>query len=167
MNRRIFIPTLLIGTLLAGSAGLTFAEPGPGRDGYGRGGNCARSVDERGEHFKKRLQMMAVALGLSQEQQDQIKQLLSKHFEQSQGLREQLRQNRDTLRQQMRSSNFDEQSFRTQAEKQADLKTDMMVAQAKLKQQIDAILTPEQQKKAETLRQLRGEGRHGRHGMDW
>ena len=40
----------------------------------------------------------------------------------------------------------------------------MMVQQARTKQQIFAVLTPEQQQKAEKLRGMRGEGFFGKQG---
>ncbi|MFK5927122.1 MAG: hypothetical protein QM483_10870, partial [Desulfuromusa sp.] len=50
--------------------------------------------------------------------------------------------------------------------KHADLKTDMMVQRAKTKQQVLAVLTPEQQQKAEKLRGMHGEGFFGKYHGD-
>ena len=165
MKKRVLITTVLIGTLATAGIGLAFN----GSDrmmGYGRNGNCTATGAEQNARLEHRLGMMTEILGLNDQQQEQIKQLLATHFAQNRGLREQLQQSRDALREQQRSSSFDEQAFRTLAEKQANLKIELMVARGKLKQQIYALLTPEQQDKAERLQQLRGGRHHGRHGME-
>jgi protein CpxP len=79
-------------------------------------------------------------------------------------MRTEMEASRKTLREYKQGNNFDESEFRAIAQKHADLKTEMMVQQAKTKQQIFAVLTPEQRQKAEKLRGMRGEGLFGKHG---
>ena len=162
MKPRILLPTILMATMLAGGASLALAE----RDPWGGGpGHCGKSEDQS-ERLEHRMARMTEVLDLNEQQQEQIKQLMTAQFEQTQDLQGQLRQNRDALRQQLHGVDFDEQSFRAMAGKQAGLKTEMLVSRAKLKLQINALLSPEQQQKAEKLLQLRENRRHGRHGFD-
>jgi protein CpxP len=164
MKRQIIIPTLMIGALLAG--GVTLATAKPWGSGYGNcGGQSQRmTAEQHEERMEHRLEMMSEILGLSENQEEQIEALFKANYEQNYARREQMRASRDELREKMHAENFNEAEFRTLAEQQAQLKTDLMVERAKIKQQVFAILTPEQQEKADKLMELRGHGKHGRHG---
>jgi protein CpxP len=165
MKNRILISTLLLTTLFAAGGSLAVAGPGFGRGGFGQDGKCGKTLEDSGERLVQRLAMLAEVLDLNEQQQGQINQLLTSHFEQSQNLRQQAQQNSADLRDQLYAKTFDEQGVRLLAEKQAGFKTELLVARAKLKQQIYQVLTPEQQEKAEKLRQLREAGGRGRRGM--
>lgn len=171
MKKQILIPALIIGTLF--TATLVLAGPG----GYGRGG-CddngpgAMNGKHHEERVEKRLEVMTTVLELTDDQQSQIKSLFDQRHQGKQQLREQMRASRDAMREAKNTSPFNEADFRTKAAAHAELKADMMVEHVELKQQIHALLTPEQQKKAETLGDLmgkKGKGKHGkgRHGGDF
>ena len=166
MKKGMVIPTLLLGSLLFGSLSPVFANPGWGND-FGTGESCPGTVDEHNKRLEHRMAMMAEILDLNQDQQGQIRQLLADHFAQNQGKREELKMNRETLREQLRSYSFDAQSFRALAGKHAELKTELLVGRARMKQQIFAILTHEQQEKAEKLLNLRGPNHHDRHELNF
>jgi len=166
MKRKIVVATLLLGTLLSAGVGLALAESDSWGGGYGRNGNCADSAEDHAKRLEHRMAMMAEVLDLSEQQQAQIKQMLTSNYAQHQALREQLQKNRTALREQLQADSFDEQSFRSLAGKQAELKTELIVARARMKQQLNTVLTPEQQEKAKRLWQLRGKEHHGRHGID-
>jgi protein CpxP len=119
------------------------------------------------ERIGYRLEMMTTLLDLTAEQQSQIKDLFNQQHQEKKGLREQMQASRNAMHQARNATPFNEADFRAKAAVQAELKTDMMVAHAKLKQQIHAMLTPEQQEKADKLGDMMGErGKRGRHGGD-
>lgn len=174
MKKRILIPTLILGTLLTGS--LALASPGFDR---GNCGNCPNkgqapfSYEQHEERMEQRLEMMSTVLDLSENQQEQIATLLNQRWQNRQQHREQMQAARDAMREARSTATFDEADFRAKAAKQAELKTDMMVERAKMKAEIYALLTPEQQEKAEKLGGMldgprqghHGQGRHGGHGF--
>jgi len=174
MKKRILIPTLIIGTLLTGS--LALAAPGYGRNcnsddcsGGGCQGNArgAMTYEQHEERLEKRLEKMAALLELSDAQKEQIEGLHNQRWQNQQQKREQMQTARQELREARQATPFNEADFRAKAAKQAELKTEMMVERAKMKAELYAILTPEQQEKAELLEGMMGheQGRHGGKGM--
>ncbi|MBE0501176.1 MAG: Spy/CpxP family protein refolding chaperone [Desulfuromonadales bacterium] len=169
MKQTILVSTLIVSALLIGSLALA----GPGGSGFGKG-DCkggkggAMSSEQHEERMGRKLAMMTTLLDLSAEQQTQIEALFNQQYLEKQKVREQMEANRDAMQQAKTAIPFNEADFRAKAAVQAELKTDMMVAHAKLKQQIHAVLTPQQQKKADDLGDMmgdeRGKGRH--HGGD-
>jgi protein CpxP len=166
MKKNIVIPLALIGLLLSGGA--AFARPG--HHGQNNSGNFSKengqgmSQEQHQERVDNRLEKMAVVLDLTDPQKKEIEILMNEKWEKRLAMRTKMQASRKTLREYRQGSEFNESEFRTIAQKHADLKTEMMVQQAKNRQQIFALLTPEQQQKAEKLRGMRGEGFHGRHG---
>jgi protein CpxP len=168
MKKRILLPTLLIGALL--TASLAIAGPG-GCDTCGKGGGCQgkgqaqgnMNDDQQEERSDKRLEMMSMVLDLTDEQQSQLKDLTDQQWQDKQQLREKMQASREAMRQVQSAATFDEAEFLAKAIKQAELKTEMMAAKAKMKQQIYALLTPAQQEKADKLNQMRGDRGKGQH----
>ena len=68
---------------------------------------------------------------------------------------------RDAIREDKFGKDFNEAEFRSMVQKHNEAKTNMMVEKAKLRQQMFAALTPEQQAKAEKLWDTRGGGMFG------
>jgi len=173
MKKRILVPTLVVGALLTGS--LALADPG-NFGGNGRN-DCAgcnntqqKNCDQQQGRKGQRLEMMSTVLDLSNEQKQQVEVLWTQQRQENQQLREQIRASRTALHKVETAETFNEADFRTQAAKQAELKTEMMVRKAKLKQKMFALLTTEQQEKADKLGDLRsgngrGNGRHGGRGF--
>ena len=168
MKKRILIPTLVVGALLTGS--LVLAGPG----GYGRG-NCdgngngggqgAMTFEHHEERMGSKLEMMGTILDLTAAQKTEIEALYSKQWQEHQQLREQMHANRDAMRETQNPGDFNEADFRAKAAERAELKTDMMVEKAKLRQQVYNLLTPEQKEKADTLGgMMSGGGKGGHHG---
>ncbi len=168
MKKSTLIPALLIGLLL--SSGTAFAWSG----GQGKrhcGDSCDRSgqnitQERHEERIETRLEKMAVILDLTEKQKDQLEDLHEKQLQNHQAMRAEMQASRESLRDYKQSNEFNESEFRALAQKHADLKTEMMVQHAQSRQQILAVLTPEQQQKAEQLRDMCGEGFHGKHGGD-
>ena len=156
MKKRILIPVLIVGTLF--TATLVLAGPG----GYGRGdcdgnGPGAMSTERHEERMEHKLEMMTTVLDLTDEQKNQIEALFNQQHQEKQQLREQMRSSRDAMREAKNAKPFNEANFRAKAAMQAELKAEMMVAHAKLKEQIHTLLTPEQQEKSDKLGDLRGD----------
>ena len=176
MKKRILLPTLLIGALLTGS--LALAGPGgcggQGMGGYGSdhcaGGRCndggqgTVGIERHAERMGKRLEMIGTVLDLSEAQTQQLETQIKQQWQDNQQLREQIQTSRKALREAQSADSFNEADFRVKAAKQAELKTEMLVAKAKLKQQLYALLTPEQQEKADKLGGMMGKHGNGRHG---
>ena len=173
MKKSILIPSLILGMLLTGS--LALAGPG-GCGSCDRGDSCrgkgqgqgqgVMNPEQREARSGKRLLMMTTVLDLTETQQSQIDALMNEQREEHQQLREKMRDSRDDLRGIRMADTFNETEFLAKAVKQAELKTQMMVEKAKLKQQIYAFLTPDQQEKADKLAKMkRGKGRHGGFGF--
>lgn len=163
MKKISTISTLLLVLLM--SAGTVFAWPG----GHGdkQHGNCDRrgegmSYEQHEDRMENRLERMAVILDLSDKQKKQMKDLHEKNWKNHQTMRTQMQTSRDELRDYKFGKDFNESEFRAKAQKLADLKTEMMVQRAQHKQNIYALLTPDQQVKAEKLWDMHGEGFQGR-----
>ena len=152
MKKKLFagagIAVLIIGVTVFALGHAFQGGPG-GHDG--RGKDHARMMD----HFAKEL-------GLSAEQQTQVKTL----FEGMHAAEEARHAKRDELRKQLdeatKNGQFDEARVRAIANEQAMLMADSLVEHERMKSKIYAILTPEQRTKADELHK-RGPGgrRHG------
>jgi Spy/CpxP family protein refolding chaperone len=165
MKKTTLIPALLMGVLLSG--GIAFASSG----GQGRR-NCGDSCDRQGqgmtyeqheERMENRLEKMAVILDLTEQQKEQLENLFEKKWQDRQSMRAEMQASQKDLREYKQGKEFNEADFRAKALKHAELKTEMMVQRAKSKQQVFAVLTPEQQQKAEKLRGMHGESFFGKY----
>jgi protein CpxP len=104
-----------------------------------------------GRHFKK----MATELGLSIQQQQEIKGVIAKNRPTTEPLMKQLQSEHRALRSLIQADTFDEAAIRAQAAKAGALQADMAVQRAKLAQEIRAILTPEQIQKFKDIQAKR------------
>jgi protein CpxP len=102
----------------------------------------------KGRHFDR----MAEALDLTPEQREQIKAVRAAEQDKVAPLKEQLRKGREELRVVAEQQPFDEAAVRTLAAGQAEIRTEMIVSHARVRNQIHALLTPEQREKAEQMR---------------
>lgn len=168
MKKSTIIPALLIGVLL--SSGTAFAWPGGNSKK-----NCNDSCDRKGQgmtseqhedRMENRLEKMAVILDLTEKQKEQLEDLHEKNWQDRQVMRAEMKASRESLREYKQGKEFNESEFRAIAQKHADLKTEMMVQRAQSKQQIFAVLTPEQQQKAEQLKDMHGDDFRGKRGGD-
>jgi len=160
MKRTITISVLSIAMLL--SSGVVFAWPG---SGYQINGRNFRGHSEHGmnqeqhqEQMETRLKRMGIILGLTEQQKNKLQSLSEKQWEKRQALRVEMQANQKDFRNYRQSKEFNPDEFRIKVQKFADLKAEMIVQRATAREQIFAILTPEQQQKAEDLRELRGKG---------
>ena len=166
MKKIMTIPALTLGALLISSMAFAWSG-GHGRhgcDGPRQGMDKGMSYEQHEERMERHLEFMGVALDLTDDQKKQREELGEKHWQERQELRDRMRAGRDELRELGRSTDFDEGVYRAKAREQADLKTDMRAGRAKMKQEFFAVLTPEQQAKAEKLWDMHKERRHGQRG---
>jgi Spy/CpxP family protein refolding chaperone len=98
-------------------------------------------------------------LDLTDDQREQIHQLLTDHRNAMKEPREQMRARHEALQDLLRSDTVDEDAIRGAVMAGAEAHADIAVAQARLHQQIQAVLTPEQREKAEQMRRDRRERR--------
>lgn len=125
-------------------AGLSWAQNPPQDDQSNQAPQPQQGEMDRGMHHRKmdpeqHLQMLSQRLNLTEAQQTQIKQLIEKHRSEIDAI------NNEKL---------------TQAERRQKLESLHQQMQSEMK----SVLTPEQQKQFEQMRQNMGKGRHGRHG---
>jgi len=161
MKMRIIISTVLIGSLLTG--GIAFAKPYSSNNGnHNSKGQKMVTEEQHQQRMENRLERMDVILDLNDNQEEQIKVLFSNQRQKNQAMREEIR---DDRRAAMNSGNLDETTLRSNLAKQAGHKADRIVERAEMKKELYAILTPEQQQKAEKIWQTRGNDRKGGSGM--
>ena len=139
--------SVVVAVMLAGSAYLAAAAGGPGSPGKGHGPGM-------------RMDRMAEMLGLSDTQKEQVSAILKAEQEKTGPLRQQLFENRKQIMETAVSGKFDEAAVRAIAAKQAPIITELMVSHARAKSEIHALLTPEQQARAQKLGPMMGP-RHG------
>ena len=174
MKKATLITTLTLGALLIG--GTAFAWNGgcnKNCDGpRGERGPGMMNAEQQQDRMERHHEFMKVALDLTEEQEQQLEALREKHQAERQAMRETMRASRDELRELAHSENFDEKAYRAKARAKADLQTEMQASRNQHKQEMLALLTPEQQEKAEKLWELHQEkrgkgnrdGRRGPHG---
>ncbi len=112
-----------------------------------------------GRHFKK----MATELGLSAQQQQDIKAIFQKDRPQFQPLVKQLVAERRALRTLIHADTVDEAAIRAQSAKVAAIQADLAVHRALTGQQVRKLLTPEQVQKLKDF-QAKMDQRHDKAG---
>lgn len=164
--KKSFLVITVLAAALAG--GLALDSPQVNAAPYGDAPRWERGErpERTGERFLAR---MTKTLDLSGEQQEKIKAIMEEHRTKVAPLRQSLGENRDKLRQVAKADTFDEAAIRTLAASQATAKTELMVERARVKNQIHAVLTPEQRKLAEEkmermLERRGGDRHHGKKG---
>lgn len=137
--------TVVLAGLLAG--GIAFAQgAGPGRRG-GPGGFGGPGPGGPGGPGGLPLQ----ALNLTETQQDQIKQLTQQYRQQNPNIAEQLRTAMEAQRKSVETMPVDEGLIRSTTQALVEAQTEMAIQQARLRSEIFALLTPEQQAQARKL----------------
>jgi len=170
MKARNTILTITAITLIA-AAGVVFAQQGPGDcdgDGphgphgtMGGPGGPGDNGGPGGHGFLRMLPRLAEKLDLTQEQQDQIRAIVDAGKPEMEALREQAQTEREAFTDSHEMGDFNEATFRTHFESQAQLHVEMKLIGADMMSQAWNVLTPEQQEELEELMALFGNGRHG------
>lgn len=98
------------------------------------------------------LQKMAKDLNLTAAQQEQVKAIITADREKNSPLMEKMEEKMEQLFEATTAEKFDEAAVRTLAAQKAELEVEMTVSRAKIRNSINAVLTPEQRAKAEKMR---------------
>lgn len=164
MKKRIIISTVLIGSLLTG--GIAFAKSyGSNNRNHNFKGQKMVTEEQHQQRMENRLERIDVILDLNDNQEEKIKALFSNQWQKKQTMRKEMRAGRDDRRAAMNNGNLDETTLRSNLAKRAEFKADRIVERAEVKKELYAILTPEQQQKAEKIWETRDNDRKGRSGM--
>jgi Spy/CpxP family protein refolding chaperone len=152
------IKTLLIGTAIAGSlaAGLVFAMP-PGSGESCMHGGHGMGFEHRGMDADSYIDRMAQRLDLTTEQRDKVRAIVDKARPQTRELRDKLSENRKQLQALTQQGTAKEGEVRKLADAKGKLIADMIVQRSKLRNEIDAVLTPEQREKLRQRFEHRGQ----------
>ena len=130
--------------------------PGPGY-GAPRFGPRERMGD--GRNAGRMLRRMARVLGLSEDQRTKVRRIMEDTRRKNWDVIGQLRSERFNLREMMRADKVDPDAAVEQKRKVDDLRRQLMRARLEARNQVLALLTPEQQEKARAMRQQRWERR--------
>ena len=155
-----FAKSIFVVTLLVSSVGLvTMVSAKPFSDGPG----CGRGSHQagQGQHDRSKgryMKRLARRLNMTDEQRADIEAILGNSRDQMAGLRDEMRANRAQIRDLTRLSGFDEDAIRGAADKQGDLKAEMIVLRARQRAEMRALLTDEQRAQLDDMR----EGKHSR-----
>jgi len=138
--------SLLVTSLLVSSVGLvTIASAKSFGDGPGCGRSSHHAGQGRHEGGKGRyLERLARRLNMTDEQRAEIETVLHGSREQMAELRDEMRTNRAQIRELVSQADFDETAVRGMADKQGDLKAEMIVLRARQRSEMKALLTDEQ-----------------------
>jgi periplasmic protein CpxP/Spy len=134
------------------------------RHGHGKGWGEGKGWEDRGGRRGKMRGMMLQGLNLTDDQKGRMKQISQSFRERTQSLHQELRAKRQDLRQASEGGTFNEALATQKLTESAGLQAKLMGAQFKMRQEMLAVLTPEQkaqldQKRAEfkAKRAARGE----------
>jgi protein CpxP len=94
-------------------------------------------------------------LDLTDAQREQVRQLTQQFREQNRPLAERMRQAMQARREAAQANPVDESRIRAASEELAQVQADLAVQEARLRNDVLALLTPEQRQKAEELRAQR------------
>ena len=140
-TRDLAFATLVAGALAAGTALAQVPNHEGGRGGPGRMGAFGPDAG-----------LPLRALNLTDAQKEQIRTLMQQRSEEHQAVASKLREAFDAQRKAADAMPVDEQAIRSTTQALADAQTEMAIQQAKLRADIFALLTPEQQAQAAKLK---------------
>ena len=158
MNK--LITALLIGGLSLGGMAIASADSDHYRKGEHHGKYC-----DKGKGRMSRIERMTSELGLNETQVKQMRDIEAKYQPKMQALRDQLKANRQKLRDAKHADNIDLGTVKKLARQQADLKVDKTVLRAEMRIDMNKVLTNEQRAKMKEMYQNRGE-RYRHHGHE-
>lgn len=169
MNRKRTLVTTLVAALTLATVPAVGA-PGQAFGPQGRGtGQLHADCFNQAQSAPRGVERMAAVLKLTDAQREQIMSIRAAAREKSAPLREELATYRAHLREATLDGDFDEERVRGLAREKAELKAELMVERSRLRNQIHALLTPEQQQMTQRLRAARSreKGLHGKRRAGW
>lgn len=153
---------ILGGVLAASLLGLTANSAVPAAPGAGPGGGQRTAYESHGWHREGSLPRMFERLDLSQQQREQIKQIVDESKQAQQEKRKALWENRKALRNQAMADSYDAQRVQELADQQAKLSAALTVMRTETFYRVYSVLTPDQKKKLAEIQEQR-KGQHRRH----
>lgn len=133
------------------TAGVAFAQ-----DQGAGGGRRGREQARAGVGGRGGAGLALRGVTLTDAQQQQVRVLTEQHREQNRASAERLRVALDAQRQAADANPVNEQAIRIAAREAADAQAEVLIAQAKLRASVLALLTPEQRAQAEQASSERG-----------
>ena len=157
-KQTVLLTTVIIGLL--SFSGVSQAEPSSGHKG-GHAKYSQMSDADKSARMQKRLDRMATKLGLSDAQKTQIQALKLNSRNDMKPLRDEKR----AIRQEMKTLDTSAPDYSTRladiANRKSEIARQMTIVKGNKRQQLEAILTPEQLAKMKTMRSKR-KGSHKR-----
>jgi protein CpxP len=154
MTKNNTVKTMIVAVIMAMvvSASIVMAQSTgePSADKTGRRGGRANFAKRGGHAMSGR---MFRNLDLTDEQKAKFKQIRESHSESTKALRQQIRTQTRALHQANQSGAFDEALVSQKLAQIAPLRAKLMAAEFKIRQEMLAILTPEQKTKLEQSRE--------------
>lgn len=142
---RLFHLAAIAAVITVVLAGISAYAQGPGFGGFrGHGPGGGRGVG-----------LPLRELDLTEAQQEQVRQLTRQHREQTRTFMDQLRKAQEAQRQAIETLPVDEGRIRAAAQELARAQADLAVQHARLRSEIYALLTPDQQQRLQQLRAQR------------
>ena len=161
MNK--LITTTLVGSIVLGGIGLSGLAIASGDHNESEGKYCKKGGERYKKGMKNRVERMIRNLNLNDEQAKKARAVFDKYSEQFTALRSEKKKNKQSLRENMRADKQDMAAIEQLAKKQGELKTQKILVKAKMKAEINAILTDAQREKMKSIRGKRDGGEHRKH----
>jgi Spy/CpxP family protein refolding chaperone len=158
MKRLSVVCAVLALSLADGSYAVRAETGGPpagaGDDGKSRHGRVAAGEMQEEKHIA----VMARVLRLSETQKNKMRGLFQAGHGEMESLMKEIAENRLLLRQKTETADFNEGEVKALAEKQGMLMARMMIAPARMRRNVRALLTPEQRELEERIFPLLARG---------
>ncbi len=151
MTQQNHFPTLRAFVLMAALGGMVLGGTVLAAQGPGPGGMRGRGPGGPGGPGGRGVGIALRGLDLTEAQREQVRQLTEQHREQTRTLAERVRAAGEAQREAMEATSFNEQNIRVTAQAFAEAQTDMAVQQARLRSDIFALLTADQQQQLATM----------------
>src|SRR5262245_4286779 len=152
MKTRVLIAAGLAAALMSGGAlALAQAPPGPG-PGMHRGG-------PGGPGFGGPRDFGLRGIDLTDAQREQVKSIMDSHREEFRQLGDKMRQAHEAFEQATRAETGDESTIRARSTAVASAMADEAILRAKVRTEVNAILTPEQLEQLKTRQEQAGNRR--------
>ena len=147
--------TALVGITLGGTGLADTVLGGTVLSAQGRGPGDMRGRGPGGGRGGPGAGMALGALDLTEAQREQVRALTEQHREQTRTLGERVRQAGEAQREAMEATSFNEQQVRATAQAFSEAQTEMAVQQARLRGDIYALLTSDQQQQLARMQEER------------
>ena len=162
MNR--LITTALVGSIALGGIGLGGLAIASGdhneSEGRYQSKHCKQGGERHKKGMKKRVERMIRHLDLSDEQATKVRGVFDKYSDQFTALRTEKKKSKQSLRENMHADKQDMAAIEQLAKKQGELKTQKILVKAKMKAEINTILTESQREKMKSMRGKRDGGEY-------